>query len=335
MSVELGTVVQGYTFLSEIGREGSVIHYHVRNVRSDFMAKVEPVKIHGLDLFDLYLPNENESLMKMCHQRVTRIYARFVEGDNMFLILEYCSNGSLYDYIKRMGFLSRSKLDELVPELVSAVKYMHKQGVMHCDIRPHNVFLDDKFHAKLGNFGVSKRVNERVMDNWDVMSSARVMSTFAAPETNEQSCYDAVKADIWSMAITALFAATATTAWDVMSPDVLAEKVSQGDRKLFGAMGVGTVNAIKGMLNYDPDNRTLPKDGELERKHLLIRQPALSQQPGQMQCSQMFGALPVIGTNQKLVRKVRGTRSGVFVGSALLTIPDLGRPVAKLGPLAE
>ena len=52
------------------------------------------------------------------------------------LILELCEGGDLFAYIKKNRFFSETKAAHIIKQILSAVNYMHKQGVMHRDLKP-------------------------------------------------------------------------------------------------------------------------------------------------------------------------------------------------------
>ena len=69
------------------------------------------------------------------------------------VILEYAPNGSLSDFIKKTGFLEEDLGCFIFIQLLNVVRFMHESNIAHCDIKPHNILLDEYFNVKVADFG--------------------------------------------------------------------------------------------------------------------------------------------------------------------------------------
>jgi len=81
----------------------------------------------------------------------------------MYMILEFCERGSLYDILCRSvkGRLVENVAARYFQSAVDAVAYLHSNGIIHCDIKPDNFVLAQDGNIKLTDFGFSVRDNER------------------------------------------------------------------------------------------------------------------------------------------------------------------------------
>ena len=74
--------------------------------------------------------------MKLDHPNLVKLYEVFEYRAQYILILELCEGGDLFNYIKQSRFFSENKAAHIIRQILSAVNYMHKQGVMHRDLKP-------------------------------------------------------------------------------------------------------------------------------------------------------------------------------------------------------
>ena len=104
------------------------------------------------------------------HKNICRLYAYFHDEKRLYIVLEFCKNGSLYTKLKVRSSTGKSEfwirlqkmpssrlsLDETgryVVQITSALDYIHNVDVIHRDLKPENVLLGSKDEAKLADFG--------------------------------------------------------------------------------------------------------------------------------------------------------------------------------------
>ncbi|OHS95994.1 CAMK family protein kinase [Tritrichomonas foetus] len=203
--IEPGTVINNYIFNEQIGSGGYAAVYVVTSIkfRTKFVAKVllpcDNDISHAWKSFDTEVSN----LLKLDFPHIIRMYEYFAESNRFFIILEYCSNGSLFDYVNTYGPLSGHKLINITHQLVSAVQYAHSNCIAHRDIKPHNILMDEFGRIKLADFGISIFLaNEPNCFNF------KCSPAFAAPEILSKQPHNSYKADMWSVGVTIYFIAT-------------------------------------------------------------------------------------------------------------------------------
>ena len=114
--------------------------------------------------FTLQTKGEREYMAEICtigrmrHKNIVQLQGWCHEGENLLLVYEFMSNGSLDRFIGK-EFLDWETRYKILTGLASALLYLHEEcgnPVVHRDIKPNNVMLDSDFNAHLGDFGLAR-----------------------------------------------------------------------------------------------------------------------------------------------------------------------------------
>ncbi|XP_027061915.1 G-type lectin S-receptor-like serine/threonine-protein kinase SD2-5 [Coffea arabica] len=128
---------------------------------------------------------EVESIGSIHHVNLVRLVGFCAEKSHRLLVYEFMSNGSLEKWIYRQGqeiVLDWKCRRKIVLDIAKGLTYLHedcRQKIIHLDIKPQNILLDDKFNAKLSDFGLSKLIDR---DQSQVVTTMRGTPGYLAPE---------------------------------------------------------------------------------------------------------------------------------------------------------
>ena len=167
-----------------------------------------------------YFENEKIILSKLQSPLVCKCLSYFEDKDKNFIyyVMEFMNNGDLLSYYeankKLSSHIPEDKLCELFFKCISSLLYIHNQGIIHRDIKLQNIFLDDNFNIKIGDFNVSATINIQSAENFtniereskQMVSNNSILGSeqYMAPEVEEldkdKRKYDQ-KADVFSMGI--------------------------------------------------------------------------------------------------------------------------------------
>jgi len=75
--------------------------------------------------------------------------------DYLYLIMEYCSGGELFQHIVKNRRLKEEEAAEMYQQILSGIEYIHKLGIVHRDLKPENLLLDHNNCIKIVDFGLS------------------------------------------------------------------------------------------------------------------------------------------------------------------------------------
>ena len=131
--------------------------------------------------------------------KVVRVKDYFEDDENVYIILELCKNKSLLDYLYKRGRrLTETEVKCYIFQLLQGLKCLHKKKVIHRDLKPNNLLLDDKNELKIGDFGVIAKLTQNKERRYTVCGTCNYM----APEIfeNKGKGYS-FEVDIWSVGI--------------------------------------------------------------------------------------------------------------------------------------
>ena len=191
------------------------------------------------------------------HKNLVNLIHSFETEAHLYLVLEFCSMGDLYEAIRLgQGPLETKNVREFMLQLVNAVDFMHSRGLYHRDIKPENIFLTQDGSVKLGDFGLA------TSEPWSYESSVG-SDRYMAPE--QYDCgdvgYSPAKADTWAIGIcllNVLFSRNpfvTPTESDLLFSDFARDSQSLFD--IFPNMSQDTFNVLVHALAIDPAKRSL------------------------------------------------------------------------------
>jgi serine/threonine protein kinase len=78
----------------------------------------------------------------MMHENIAQIYEVIKKGNKIYILMEYCKNGELFDKINSSGPMPEQEAARIFNQILSALLYLKENGVSHRDIKPENVLFD-------------------------------------------------------------------------------------------------------------------------------------------------------------------------------------------------
>ncbi|HJQ30260.1 MAG TPA: protein kinase, partial [Rubrobacter sp.] len=144
----------------------------------------------------------------LAHPNIVQVYdageAEFNGKETSYIVMEYVPGGDLKQLIDQKGRLPGSRLARLGDEVCAGLAHAHERGVIHRDIKPHNILLDENGHAKVTDFGIA-----RALDTTQATRTGSFLGTalYSSPE-QLQGHKVTPKSDVYSLGATLYQAAT-------------------------------------------------------------------------------------------------------------------------------
>src|SRR5213082_3791489 len=189
-----------YEILEEIGRGGMGVIYRARQRHSRRIVAVKRVLSYHTDSHETLVRfrREAEAAASLDHPNILPIYEVSESEDGLpFFSMKFATGGSLHEAAPSLRNEPR-KCVQLMANVARAVEYAHGRGVLHRDLKPGNILLDDRGEPLVSDFGLAKWLNA----NTDLTKSLTTFGTagYIAPEQAEGAATDlTLAADIYSV----------------------------------------------------------------------------------------------------------------------------------------
>lgn len=211
-------------------------------------------KIKSMDMAEKVRREIN--ILKMCtHPHIVRVYEVIDTPSDIFVIMEYVSNGELFDYIVSRGRLPADEARHLFHMIISGVEYCHYHNVVHRDLKPENLLLDSDNNVKIADFGLSN-----VIHDGDFLRTSCGSPNYAAPEVISGNLYAGAEVDVWSCGVILYALLCGTLPFDDESIPNLFKKIKSGMYSLPSHLSQLSRDLILRMLVVDPMKRITMHD---------------------------------------------------------------------------
>eukprot|EP00294_Goniomonas_avonlea_P017723 CAMPEP_0114560308 /NCGR_PEP_ID=MMETSP0114-20121206/11390_1 /TAXON_ID=31324 /ORGANISM="Goniomonas sp, Strain m" /LENGTH=675 /DNA_ID=CAMNT_0001745845 /DNA_START=219 /DNA_END=2246 /DNA_ORIENTATION=+ len=207
------------------------------------------------------------------------------EAPAMCVVTELMSRGSLYDVIHKNKLpLSQQVKWEIMVDMCRGLNFLHHSQVWHRDIKSLNILIDDKYTAKLTDFGLSKK--KEVEEGAPSMVQTKCgTSLWMAPEIMEGKPYNAALSDVYAMGLVCYEVVEGRLPYDHVQNDfqLMIEVCQKGNKPKINNPDCpkGLLDLLNWMWNRDPESRP---DMDIVVNHLHALQENPSHEVGEGGC---------------------------------------------------
>ncbi|MBA0606253.1 hypothetical protein Godav_018753, partial [Gossypium davidsonii] len=195
---EIKKMTKNFKYKLGEGGYGSVFKGNLRSGHYVAIKLLGKSKGNGQDFI-----NEVASIGRIHHVNVAKLIGFCVKGSKQALVYEFMSNGSLDKIIfseENKETLGWKKMFDIVLGVARGIDYLHQgcdMQILHFDIKPHNILLDENFNPKVSDFGLAKLYS--VEDSIVSLTAARGTIGYIAPELVYKNLGGiSYKADVYS-----------------------------------------------------------------------------------------------------------------------------------------
>jgi eukaryotic-like serine/threonine-protein kinase len=192
-----------YDLVRVLGKGAMGVVYEARDPNLDRRVAIKTVKVENLseeaaDEYESRFRTEARSAARLQHPNIVSVYDSDRDGDIAFLVMEFIQGDDLKRYLDKGIRYSLEQSLKMVRDLLSALDYAHKQGIVHRDIKPANLLIEPGGRVKLTDFGVARIQNsgEATRTQGSMVGTLKYMS----PEQVQGLKIDS-RADLFSVGV--------------------------------------------------------------------------------------------------------------------------------------
>jgi eukaryotic-like serine/threonine-protein kinase len=162
---------------------------------------------------------EAQAAAGLQHPNVVSVYDRGSYDDTYYIAMEYLPGRSLKQLIRAEAPLDPVRAIDIALQILKAARFAHRRGVIHRDLKPHNVIVDDQDNAKVTDFGIARAGASDMTETGSIMGTAQYLSP-------EQAQGHAVSAgsDLYSIGVVLYEMLTGRVPFDAESAVTIALK---------------------------------------------------------------------------------------------------------------
>ena len=200
-----GAIAGRYSLERELGRGGMGVVFLARDVALDRLVAIKllpPAQAASPDLRERFL-REARTAAKLSHPNVVPIFSVEEVGDFVFCVMGYVEGETLGGRVRRRGPLAPPAAARMLQEVAWALAYAHLRGVVHRDIKPDNILVEqDTGRVLVTDFGIAFAGQPTGLTGvGEILGTAQYMSP-------EQACGEPVdgRSDLYSLGIVGFYA---------------------------------------------------------------------------------------------------------------------------------
>jgi eukaryotic-like serine/threonine-protein kinase len=259
---EAGSTIDGrYRVLSRIGAGGMADVYLARDEQlgREVAVKLLHRRFSEDPAFVERFRREAQAAASLQHPNVVSVFDRGSFDGTYYIAMEYLPGRSLKQLIRDEAPLEPGRAVDLTVQILKAARFAHRRSVIHRDLKPHNVIVDDNDHAKVTDFGIARAGASDMTETGSIMGTAQYLSP-------EQAQGHAVSApsDLYSVAIVLYEMLTGKVPFEGDSAVTIALKhVSETPvppSQLNPAVSPALDQVVMWALNKDPADRPADAD---------------------------------------------------------------------------
>ncbi len=141
--------------------------------------------------------NESKAITMLSHNNIVDVYDVSLEGDALYIVMEYIDGITLKEYMEKKGVLSDVEAIHFIKQILKGLAHAHERGIVHRDIKPHNILLLKNGTIKITDFGIARltKFDTQTISDMTIGSVHYISPEQASGDRTDE------RSDIYSMGI--------------------------------------------------------------------------------------------------------------------------------------
>src|SRR5712692_4836011 len=177
--VDPGTTIDGrYRVRSRVGSGGMADVYLAEDELLGRQVAVKLLHHHFAEdqEFVERFRREASSAAALSHPNIVAIFDRGEWQGTYYIAMEYVAGRSLKVIVREQGALEPAAAIDIVVQILRAARFAHRRGVIHRDLKPHNVIIDEEGRARVTDFGIARAGASDMTLTGSIMGTAQYLS---------------------------------------------------------------------------------------------------------------------------------------------------------------
>lgn len=249
---QIPTLIGKYKFIRRIGKGSFSVVNLVKSIQDKSLHACKVVSRNVLADLGIFPRFEQEVrlMQSLQHPNIIKLEEVIYEQDYIYLIMEYCSNGDLFQRIIDFGPYIDPTLRSIFRSIVEGISYMHKHNIAHRDLKPENILLDSNMNPKIADFGLCHETNEMKL-----LTTPCGSPFYAPPEIISNKAYDGKRSDVWSLGVVLYTMATGALPWTEINQSKLFLQIQSADFSIPTELTPPVQQLLLQMLSQNPKDR--------------------------------------------------------------------------------
>ncbi|MBI2684967.1 MAG: SUMF1/EgtB/PvdO family nonheme iron enzyme [Acidobacteria bacterium] len=176
-----------YQIRQELGRGGMGVVYRAYDPELDREVALKSVKLEGvtpeqLAMNEQYLAREARAAARLQHPNAVAVHDFFSSGDRAFIVMEFIRGANLEALLATGDTSNLTQTLRILKEAASALDAAHMAGIIHRDVKPGNILLDESGRVKIADFGIARITTGGATQTAPAMGATAGTLSYMSPE---------------------------------------------------------------------------------------------------------------------------------------------------------
>ena len=320
-----------YELLEVIGTGGMAVVYKARCHRLNRLVAVKVLKdeFSGDEEFRRRFRAEGEAVAMLSHPNIVQVFDVSASDNAYYIVMELIDGISLKQYMEVKGILNWKETLHFATQIAKGLEHAHSRGIVHRDIKPHNVMVLKNGSVKVMDFGIAQVMNKSSTLTKEALGSVHYIS----PEQAKGSFTDS-RSDIYSLGVVMYEMMTGRPPYDGESPVAVAIHHINGGAAMPTTLNpnipAGMEQMIMKAMALDPKDRYASATELLTDLEEFRKNPALTFQYHTLVDDATKKITPIVTKPKTTAQRVAQSKGGVMsVGNPNMTVHQGGGRTAE------
>jgi len=193
------TLAGRYDIVERVGGGGMALVYKAKDALLNRFVAIKVLRqqyVHDEEFIRRFR-REAQSAASLSHPNVVSVYDVGQDGDTHFIVMEFVEGSNLNDIIKAQAPLQTQQAVHIASQICDALEHAHTNGIIHRDIKPHNILIGKNGRVKVTDFGIARAItSSTITQTGSVIGSVHYFS----PE-HAKGVSAGEKSDLYSLGI--------------------------------------------------------------------------------------------------------------------------------------